>query len=72
MMETITIRTEKIQLDQLLKKEGIIETGGQVRFLLDDKMVYLNGELVTEKRRQIHVGDILKIVDVGEFKIAQE
>ena len=72
MMETITIRTEKIQLDQLLKKEGIIETGGQVRFLLDDKMVYLNGALVTENRRQIHVGDILKIVDVGEFKIAQE
>ena len=72
MMETITIRTEKIQLDQLLKKEGIIETGGQVRFLLDDKMVYLNGALVSEKRRQIHVGDILKIVDVGEFKIAQE
>ena len=71
-METITLRTEKIQLDQLLKKEGIIETGGQVRFLLDDKMVYLNGALVTEKRRQIHVGDILKIVDVGEFKIAQE
>ena len=71
-METITIRTEKIQLDQLLKKEGIIETGGQVRFLLEDKMVYLKGALVTEKRRQIHVGDILKIVDVGEFKIAQE
>ncbi|MBQ2114393.1 MAG: RNA-binding S4 domain-containing protein [Selenomonadales bacterium] len=71
-METITIKTEKIQLDQLLKREGIIETGGQVRFLLDDQMVYLNGALVTEKRRQIRVGDVLSIVDVGEFKIEQE
>ena len=71
-METISIRTEKIQLVQLLKREGIIETGGQVRFLLEDQMVYLNGELVKEKRRQIRVGDVLKIVDVGEFTITQE
>ena len=71
-METISIRTEKIQLDQLLKREGIIETGGQVRFLLEDQMVYLNGELVKEKRRQIRVSDVLKIVDVGEFTITQE
>lgn len=71
-METISIRTEKIQLDQLLKREGIIETGGQVRFLLEDQMVYLNGSLVTEKRKQIRIGDVLKIVDVGEFTITQE
>lgn len=71
-METIAIRTEKIQLDQLLKREGIIETGGQVRFLLEDKMVYLNGVLVTEKRKQIRVGDVLKVIDVGEFTITQE
>lgn len=71
-METISIRTEKIQLDQLLKREGIIETGGQVRFLIEDQMVYLNGSLVTEKRKQIRIGDVLKIVDVGEFKITQE
>lgn len=71
-METISIRTEKIQLDQLLKREGIIETGGQVRFLIEDQMVYLNGSLVTEKRKQIRIGDVLKIVDVGEFTITQE
>lgn len=71
-MEKISIRTEKIQLDQLLKREGIIETGGQVRFLLEDQMVYLNGSLVTEKRKQIRIGDVLKIVDVGEFTITQE
>lgn len=71
-METISIKTEKIQLDQLLKREGIIETGGQVRFLLEDQMVYLNGSLVTEKRKQIRIGDVLKIVDVGEFTITQE
>lgn len=71
-METISIKTEKIQLDQLLKREGIIETGGQVRFLLEDQMIYLNGSLVTEKRKQIRIGDVLKIVDVGEFTITQE
>ena len=52
-METIEINTETIQLDQLLKWAGIIESGGQVKLLLADELIKLNGAIETAKRRKI-------------------
>ena len=33
----VPIHTEYIQIDQLLKLEGVIETGGQIKSFIDDK-----------------------------------
>ena len=71
-MENITIHTSDITLDKLLKWAGIIETGGQVRLLLDDKLIYLNDKLVTEKRKKIHLGDVIEIKGSGIWKIISE
>ena len=60
-METITINTETIQLDQLLKWAGILQSGGQVKFLLEDQRIRLNGNIETAKRRKIKSGDLLEI-----------
>ena len=38
--QAVPIHTEYIQIDQLLKLEGVIETGGQVKGLIDDKWQY--------------------------------
>ena len=35
MMETVTITTAMIQLDQFLKWASILQSGGEIRFLLD-------------------------------------
>lgn len=37
----VEIHTPYIKLDQLLKFEQIIGTGGQVKFLLDDEKLWL-------------------------------
>ncbi|MBQ5586346.1 MAG: RNA-binding S4 domain-containing protein, partial [Selenomonadaceae bacterium] len=50
-MEKISIHTESIQLDQLLKWAGIIESGGQVRPMLEEKLILVNGNIETAKRR---------------------
>lgn len=71
-MENIAITTEKIQLDQFLKWAGIIESGGQVRIMLDEELIFVNGVKETAKRKQLHPGDVVKIVDVGEFKVVRE
>ena len=42
-MEKISINTEKIQLDQFLKWAGILESGGQVRPMLDEGLIFVNG-----------------------------
>lgn len=71
-MKNITIHTNDITLDKLLKWAGITETGGQVKLLLDDKLIYLNDRLVTEKRKKIHLGDIIEIKGIGVWKIISE
>ena len=62
----VGIHTEYIQIDQLLKYEGIIETGGQIKALID-------GQLCTEKRKKCYVGDIISIEGLDmDLKIVKE
>lgn len=67
----ISISTDMIQLDQLLKWMGVISTGGQARFLIGEGKVWVNGNIVIERRKKIYSGDFLKIDD-HEYKILQE
>ena len=71
-METIEINTETIQLDQLLKWAGIIESGGQVKLLLADELIKLNGAIETAKRRKIKPGDIIEIVGEGTWQVVRQ
>lgn len=71
-MEKISINTEKIQLDQFLKWAGILESGGQVRPMLDEGLIFVNGAKETAKRKQLHPGDVVKIIDIGEYEVVRE
>lgn len=71
--QPVPIHTKYIQIDQLLKLECVIETGGQVKGLIDDQVLTLNGNIVTEKRKKCRVGDVIGVdgLDV-EFIITKE
>jgi len=71
-MENISISTETIKLDQLLKWAGIVESGGQVRLLIEDELLFLNGIQVHERRKQNHHGDIIEIKGLGIWKVTAE
>ena len=71
-MEKITIHTENIQLDQLLKWAGIVESGGQVKLMLEDEIIKVNCNIETARRRRLHEGDIVKIEGVGSWQVAVE
>jgi len=71
-MQEIAISTQLIQLDQLLKWEGLIETGGQIRPMLDEGLILVNGQKATERRKKIHPGDMVEIKGVGIWKIIAE
>ncbi|MFA6849298.1 MAG: RNA-binding S4 domain-containing protein [Selenomonadaceae bacterium] len=70
--KTIEIKTDVIQLDQLLKWAGIIESGGQIKFLLEEKRIKLNGIIETAKRRKIHADDVIEIIDEGIWKVVKQ
>ena len=46
-METITIETEFIKLDALLKFAALTATGGEAKQVITDGMVAVNGETCT-------------------------
>lgn len=71
-MEKITIHTENIQLDQLLKWAGIVESGGQVKLMLEDEIIKVNGNIETARRRRLYEGDIVEIEGVGSWQVAVE
>ena len=59
----ISISTEYIKLDQLLKFAGIAENGADAKFIIMEENVSVNGEVETRRGRKIVKGDI---VQVGE------
>lgn len=62
--EKIKIHTEFIKLDQLLKFAGIAETGGHAKEIVAEGVVYLNGELCTERGKKIRPGDKVSLDDI--------
>lgn len=70
--ETIEITTPTITMDKLLKFSGVAETGGQAFMMVEDGVVRLNGQLVTEKRKQVRPGDVVNIDDQLELTVVAE
>lgn len=68
-MEEIEIHTPEIKIDQLLKWAGIIDNGAQIKPLLEDKLITLNGTTVTERRKKVHAGDVIAIEGIGCWRI---
>ena len=58
------LRTEYIQLIQLLKTLGISETGGQAKMIVDDDLVKLNGSIEHRKRAKLKKGDIIEVFNI--------
>ena len=70
--ETIEITTATITMDKLLKFSGVADTGGQAFMMVEDGVVSLNGQLVTEKRKQVRPGDVVNIDDQIELTVIAE
>ena len=71
-MQKVSIHTDYIQLDQLLKWIGITSTGGQVKVFIDTQSVLVNNVLCEEKRKKIKIGDIVEIKNIGSYIIVKE
>ena len=54
---------ESLRLDQFLKFNGIAETGGQAKLLIQAGEILVNGEVETRRRRQLQGGDVVQLED---------
>ena len=67
-MTNVSIKTEYIELQQLLKMENYISSGGQAKYFLLENKVFVNGEEENRRGRKLRVGDII-LIDKEEYKI---
>ena len=56
-METITITTEFIRLQDLMKLANMVSSGGEAKLLIQNGEVLVNGETCLQRGRKLRPGD---------------
>jgi ribosome-associated protein len=62
-MQEISVGPGGIRLGQLLKLANLVESGGEVRPLLAQGVVTVNGTVETRRGAQLRAGDVVAIGD---------
>ena len=69
--EKIAIETEFIKLDNLLKLAGAAPTGGQIKLLIQNGEVRVNGEICTQRGKKMLPGDRASYQDLVAEVVAK-
>lgn len=70
-MEEITIQTEFIKLDSLLKFAALVGTGGEAKIVISDGLVFVNGEVCTARGKKLYNGDVVEF-DGQKIRVLHE
>ena len=69
-MEIIKLRDELIKLGQALKAANLVEDGVEAKYVIQDGLVTVNGEVDTRRGRKLYDGDVVSY-DGQEIKIVK-
>jgi len=67
-MEIIKLREDYIKLGQALKAAGLVESGVDAKFVIQDGLVKVNGNIETQRGKKLVAGDIVEF-DGEQIKI---
>ena len=56
-METIILREDYIKLGQALKAAGLVESGVDAKYAIEDGLVRVNGTVEYQRGKKLHAGD---------------
>lgn len=59
-MEKIKIRDEYIKLGQALKLAGLVESGVDAKYVIQDGLVKVNGEVEVQRGKKLYPGDTIE------------
>ncbi len=59
-MQTLKLRDEYIKLGQALKAAGLVESGVDAKFAVQDGLVQVNGHVETQRGKKLVAGDIVE------------
>ena len=58
-MRTVTITTEFIRLQDILKLCNLVETGGEAKERIQGGEAMVNGEVCTQRGKKLRPGDVV-------------
>ncbi len=59
-MEIIKLREDYIKLGQALKAAGLVESGVDAKFVVQDGLVKVNGNVETQRGKKLVAGDVVE------------
>ena len=59
-MEKIKLKDEYIKLGQALKAAGLVESGVDAKFVIQDGLVKVNGKVETQRGKKLIAGDMVE------------
>ena len=68
-METITITTEFIKLQDVMKFADMVSSGGEAKVLIQEGEVSVNGEVCLQRGRKIRPGDVVSFQG-GQYTVS--
>ena len=69
-MEVVKLRDDYIKLGQALKAAGLVESGVDAKFVIQDCLVKVNGKVELQRGKKLIDGDIVEF-DGEEIKITK-
>ncbi|WP_053955128.1 RNA-binding S4 domain-containing protein [Inediibacterium massiliense] len=63
-MQELKIDGEYIQLDKALKLADTVQTGGHAKFLIQEGLVKVNGEVEYRRGKKLRNGDIISLENI--------
>ena len=67
-MVIINLREDFIKLGQALKAAGLVESGVDAKFVIQDGLVKVNGQVEVQRGKKLVHGDVVSY-DGKEFKV---
>ena len=58
-MEIINLREDFIKLGQALKAAGLVDSGVEAKEVIQEGLVFVNGEVDTRRGRKLYEGDVV-------------
>lgn len=69
-MDIIKLKDDFIKLGQALKVANLVQDGVEAKYVIQDGLVKVNGEIETRRGRKLYGGDIINFGE-NEIKIAE-
>ena len=69
-MEVIKLRDDHIKLGQALKAAGLVDSGVEAKFAVQDGLVKVNGETEYQRGKKLYDGDTV-VFEGNEIKITK-